>query len=393
MAAQTLIKSGNPEMIYKNLGSTRTKIPAIGQGTIGAGSHAGTTRERIRARIDVILAGIDEGITFLDTAEDYEDGHAEEVLGTALTGIRDKVFISNKFKPANNTYTGVLKAAEKSLKRLKTDWIDLYQIHWPNPRVPLSETLDAMLKLVEQGKVRFIGVSNLTYPQLAEARSFSRDSIVSIQTEYNLWNRGIELELLPYCEEAGMTVIAYSPLSRWNLSFNEQEKAMLDRMCGKYAATRSQLFLNWLISHKNVVTLTQTMSLKHIKENAQAATFTLEENDADELGRAFYREPILVPTKRIRVLNQDADETHRIYVTLEEALENKLNEQPSPAAIAEELQQGSLLRPVELVSSRDPSGRYDYDLTHGRMRYWAWIIAYGQEVSIPAYIKNQEERQ
>lgn len=375
-------------MIYKNIGNTKTIVSVIGQGTIGAGSCSSTTPERIRARINVILAGIEEGITFLDTGEDYEDGHAEEVLGKALKGIRDRVFISSKFKPANNNFTGVLKAAEMSLKNLQTDWIDLYQIHWPNPQVPLSETLDAMLNLVEQGKVRFIGVSNLTYPQLKEARKLSGDKIVSIQTEYNLLNRGIEKEILPYCENKGMTLIAYSPLSRWNLSLNEQEKTILDRMCGKYAATRAQIFLNWLISHTNVVALTQTMSLAHIRENGRATHFTLEEEDVEELGRAFFREPVVVPTKRIRVLNEDADETHRIYVTLEDALANKMNVQPSPAAIAEELKQGSLLRPVELVSTGDTSGCYDYDLTHGRMRYWAWIIAYGKEVSIPAYIKR-----
>jgi len=374
-------------MIYKKLGNTRVTVSAIGQGTIGAGSHASTTPERIRDRIAVIHTGVEEGITFLDTAEDYEDGHAEEVLGKALKGIRDKVFISSKFKPENNTFTGVLKAAEMSLKRLQTEWIDLYQIHWPNPQVPLSETIEGMLKLVEQGKVRFIGVSNLTYLQIREATRLSENKIVSIQTEYNLLNRGIEKEILPYCETDNLLVIAYSPLSRWNLCLNEEEQTLLNSMCEKYGVTIPQIFLNWVISHKNVIALTQTISLEHIKENGRATQFTLEQGDVETLGTAFFREPVLVPTKRIRILNEDADETHRIYVTIEDALANKLNVQPSPLAIAEELKQGALLRPVELVSSRDTSGCYDYDLTHGRMRYWAWIIANGQEVSIPAYIK------
>jgi len=374
-------------VIYKNLGNSTVTISAIGQGTIGAGGYIGTTHERISDRIAVIHAGIEEGITFLDTAEDYEDGHAEEVLGKALKGIRDKVFISNKFKPENNTFTGVMKAAEMSLKRLQTDWIDLYQIHWPNPQIPLSETLEGMLKLVEQGKVRFIGVSNLTYQQLREACKLSDDKIVSMQAEYSLSNRYIEKEILPYCVNKELTLIAYSPLSRCNWCFGKQEKTILDCMCEKYAVTTPQIFLNWIISHKNVVALTQTMSLAHIRENGQATQFILEEDDIEILSMAFFREPVLVPTKRIRILNEDADETHRIYTTIEDAITNKMNVQPSPVIIAEELKQGSMLRPIELILSEDNSGYYDYDLTHGRMRYWAWIIAYGQEASIPAYIK------
>lgn len=365
-------------------------VSAIGQGTIGAGSHSGTTPERIRKRIKVILSGIEEGITFLDTGEDYEDGHAEEILGKAVKRLRGRVFISSKFKPVNNTFAGVLKAAETSLKRLKTDYIDLYQIQWPNPQVPLSETLEAMMKLVEQDKVRFLGVSNFTYTQLKEARELSGDKIVSIQTEYNLLNRDVEKEILPYCIDTGLTLIAYSPLSRWSASLKQHERIMLERLCKKYTATMPQIFLNWLISRKNIIALTQTMSLGHIRENAQAANFTLDRADMEEMSRVFSREPVLVPTQRIRVLNCDVDETHRIYLTLEDALENKLNIQPSPGAIAEELKRGLMLKPVELVASRGRSG-YDYDLTHGRMRYWAWIIAYGHEVPIPAYIINDKK--
>lgn len=378
-------------MIYKNLGNTQTTISAIGQGSIGAGSYSNTTLEKIQTRIKVILSGIEEGISFLDTGEDYEDGHAEEVLGKAIKGLRGRVFISSKFKPANNTFAGVLKTAERSLKRLKTDYIDLYQIQWPNPQIPLSDTLEAMMKLLEQGKVRFIGVSNFTYVQLKEARKFSDDKIVSIQTEYNLLNRDVEKDILPYCEDAKLTLIAYSPLSRWNLSFREHERTMLERLCKKYAVTIPQIFLNWLISRKNIIALTQTMSFDHIRENGQAANFTLKQTDREEMNRVFFREPVLISTERIRVLNYDVDQTHRIYLTLKDALENKMNIQPSSAAIAEELKQGSMLKPVELVTSKDSSGHYDYDLTHGRMRYWAWIIAYGREVPIPAYIINDKK--
>lgn len=375
------------KMLYKTLGNSGVKVSAIGQGTIGAGSRESATPEKIRARIEVLHAGLDEGITFIDTGEDYEDGHAEEVLGTALKGIRDRVFLSSKFRSENNSSAEVAKAAERSLKRLGTDYLDLYQLHWPNPQIPLAETLEAMSALVRLGKVRFIGVSNLTYPQLKEARELSGSRVVSMQTEYNLANRGIEKECLPFCTDNGMSILAYSPL-RWNHGLNDRERGLLERLCAKYAVNRNQIFLNWLIAHPAVIALTQTMSLTHIRENARAADFSMTPEDLRELGDVFLREPVPVPTGRIRVLNEDVDETHRIYVTLEDALANTLDMHPSPADIAGELKQGSLLRPVELVKTGDPSGRYDYDLTHGRMRYWAWIIAFGHEAPIPAYIKR-----
>jgi aryl-alcohol dehydrogenase-like predicted oxidoreductase len=375
-------------MIYKNLGNTQTKISAIAQGTIGAGSRASTTLTKIQRRVDVLLAGIAEGITFLDTGEDYESGHAEEILGRTIKDIRKNVFISSKYKPANNSYDGVIHSAELSLKRLKTDYIDLYQMQWPNPEIPLSETLSAMMDLVEQGKVKNIGVSNLTFQQLEASKKICGDMLVSMQTEYNVMNRGIENEIMPYCEKSGITLIAYSPLNRWSLKFTAQERKLLEGLCLKYSASVPQILLNWLISHKGVIALTQTMSLKHIKENANAAKFSLDKYDAEAIDKCIIRTPVMVSTQRIQILNQDADETHQIYTSLEEALENRMNIQPSPEALSEEIKLGSMLRPVELIKIKDKSSRFDYYLTQGRMRYWAWIIAYGKEISIPAYVIN-----
>lgn len=373
-------------MIYRRLGNTREEVSVLGQGTIGAGGRTNSTEDRIRSRIEVTRAGIDLGITFLDTAEDYEDGHAEEVLGKALKGIREKVFISGKFKPENSSFAGVIKAAEGSLRRLGTDRIDLYQIHWPNPRVPLAETLEAMVHLVQQGKVRHLGVSNLTTAQLDTARKVAGDRVVSLQTEYSLFNRGIEADVLPYCESHALSLIAYSPLRGWDLKLTPPEREVCRRLEAKYSVTTPQIFLNWLVSRDNVLALTQTMNPAHLRENARATEFSMEKEDLDDLGGVFSRQPVPIPTDQVRVLNLDADETHRIYTTLEEALLNELRIEPSPAAIAEELSQGAMLRPVELIQIE---GRPEYHLTHGRVRYWAWIIAFGPDVPIPAYVTTR----
>jgi hypothetical protein len=130
------------------------------------------------------------------------------------------------------------------------------------------------------------------------------------------------------------------------------------------------------------------MSLEHLKENAAATDFRLAEEDIDRIDGAFHREPIMVLADRIRVSGHDADETHIIYTTVDEAIKNAAGIQPSPATLAEEIRQGGLLKPVELVRTQDTSGRYDYDLIHGRNRYWAWIIAYGNQAPIAAYVAN-----
>jgi diketogulonate reductase-like aldo/keto reductase len=375
-------------MIYKYLGNTTEKISAIGQGTIGAGAAEKATSEKIELKKRVILSGIEQGINYLDTGEDYEGGHAETILGQIIGKIRDKVFISSKFKPENNGFEKVIKAAEKSLKRIKTDYIDLYQMQWPNINVPLSETLDAMMTLVRQGKVRYVGVCNLTCSQLEIAKKHCGDKLVSIQTEYNMLNRSIESDILPFCKSNGMTLIAYSPLCRARLQFYGDQKDLLASLSKKYSASIAQIILNWIVSHESIVALTQTMNLDHVKENADATKILLEQKDAEEMSRRLIREPVFVSTEKIRILNQDADETHQIYLTLEDALSNRLNINPSPENIADELRQGGMLKPVELKATNDRTGRYAYDLTHGRMRYWAWVIAYGRDESIPAYILN-----
>jgi diketogulonate reductase-like aldo/keto reductase len=326
-------------------------------------------------------------MTFLDTGEDYEDGHAEELLGKAIQGIREKVFISSKFKPSNNSFAGVLGAIEGSLRRLKADYIDLYQIHWPNLSIPVSETMVALSVLVEKGKTRFVGVCNFTLSQLKEAQgAFPQGRIVSVQTEYNLNNRLIEYDLLPYCQDNKITVIAYNLFSQGNLYLSETERDTVKAIAEKYGASVSQVIINWVISKAQVIALINTMSFDHLKENVGATAFELAGEDIDTIDLAFDRKPVMIPTDRIRVVNRDADETHTIYTTLNEAIKNTAGVHPSPLDLAEEIKRGNLLRPVEVVPSQDTSGSYDYDLIHGRNRYWAWIIAHGYEVPIPAYV-------
>lgn len=373
----------------KTLGKTRTKIPALGQGGMGIGGYLYRDSLQDGNQIKALRLGIELGMTFLDTAEAYGDGHSEELVGKATGGIRDKVFIATKFSPEHNSYEDVLKSAEGSLRRLGTDYVDLYQVHWPNPKVPISETMRAMKRLLEEGKVRYAGVSNFSLKELKEAQAaISGDEIVSVQVEYNLFDRSIENSILPYCESEGMTAIAYSPLDQGKIAGGDRRTRALQKIAAKYNRTVAQVTLNWLICHPSVIAIPKATNPDHIKQNAASADFELLDEDFEEINRLFARESVSVPTDRIRVIT-GGQGNRQVYQTVEEALGNRLGFVPSPADLAQDIRQGEDLKPVRVKRSTDAAGTYDYDLVEGRIRYWAWVIAHNGKKPIPVYIRGE----
>ena len=199
-------------MKYRKFGSTDIDISTIVMGCWAIGGGYTWGEQDIRDSIDTIRAAVDAGINMFDTAEFYADGYSEEVLGKGLSGQRDKVLVATKVWPDNLTADKLVEACERSLERMKTDYIDLYQIHWPNWEVPLAETLGAMEKLKQDGKIRFIGVSNFGVRDLTEALGCTE--VVSDQLIYSLLFRAIEYEILAKCGEAEVGVLAYSPLAQ-----------------------------------------------------------------------------------------------------------------------------------------------------------------------------------
>lgn len=187
-------------MKFKELGRTGVRLPTIGLGTW-----------RYQGGVEALRAGVNMGARFIDTAESYG---TEDIVRQAIQGIRKEVFLATKVSPRNFRRAAVLRSADGSLKRLKTDYIDLYQLHWPNHTVPVDETMSAMEELVDRGKVRFIGVSNFTVRELKGAqKAMTRHTIASKQVRYNLIDRTAEFELLSYCQKHDITVIAHSPLA------------------------------------------------------------------------------------------------------------------------------------------------------------------------------------
>jgi len=231
---------------YKPLGKTREKVSVIGMGTWGIGGYSTPNYSRDEEDVMALRRGIELDMTLIDTAEMYAAGHSEEVVGKAIHGLRDRVFLATKVWPDHLQYHEVLKSAEASLKRLGTRYTDLYQIHWPNPSVPIAETMRALERLVDEGKVRHIGVSNFSSHLMDEAmKALSKYELVSNQVEYSLIRRDIEKELLPFCELSGVTVIAYSPLARGRIP-GDRVKVLL-QLASRYGRSVAQIALNWLI--------------------------------------------------------------------------------------------------------------------------------------------------
>lgn len=363
-------------MKFKRFGKSGKTVSVIGQGTMGIGGYLVRDTTHDSKCIKNIRYALYLGISFIDTAEVYGAGHSEELVGIAIMGMREKFFIASKVSPENAKYGNVIKACELSLKRLQTDYIDLLQIHWPNPQVPIDETLMAMSALRQQGKIRFIGVSNFSLQQLREAQHACGDTVSSVQVEYNLFDRSIENNLLSYCLEQEITVVAYSPLNQGRFSFNSKQIAMLNAIGKKYDMTAEQIALNWVIGHKGVIAIPKAENPKHIKLNSAAADFELEPDDFASIADEFKTIPIKIPVEKIRVAS-DGHGNRSVYQTIEAAIENNMGFCPSPSDLASDiLRRNEDIKPVRVRKTSDTSGRYEFDLVEGRIRFWAWVIAH-----------------
>ncbi|MBI2856259.1 MAG: aldo/keto reductase [Chloroflexi bacterium] len=266
-------------MQFKELGRTGVQVPEIGLGTW-----------QYRGGVEPLRNGISLGAFLIDTAEMYG---TEDVVGEAVKGMREQVFIATKVSGNHLRYDEVLRAAEQSLGRLGSDYIDLYQVHWPNGRVPIEETMRAMEALADWGLVKHVGVSNFSIREMEEAQaSMSNHRIVSNQVEYSLLERKIERDVLPYCQENGITVIAYSPLAKGALASrplvrHRKSIDVLHTVADEIGKTPAQVAFNWLIARPNVIAIPKANSTERIRENCDASGWSLSPQHTVALERAF----------------------------------------------------------------------------------------------------------
>ena len=259
-------------------------LPVIGQGTWYMGENPAQRADEVAA----LQAGLECGLKLIDTAEMYADGGAEEVVGQALLGRRDRALLVSKVYPWNAGEVDAIAACERSLRRLQTDYLDLYLLHWRG-NIPLEETLRAMERLQQQGKIRHWGVSNFETDDMAELWDEEKgEACATNQVLYHLASRGIEFDLLPACQQRGVPVMAYCPLAQaGRLRDSLFTDPQLTQIAQQKGISVAQLLLAWVIRQPGVIAIPKASSVAHVQENAAALEVELTDEDLQLIDRAW----------------------------------------------------------------------------------------------------------
>jgi diketogulonate reductase-like aldo/keto reductase len=262
-------------------------LPKIGFGTWTIGGESSPDPTTDPASMTALHSALEIGYTHFDTAEYYSGGHAEELVGRAVSETktkRENVFITSKVSPEHLDHDNLIKSCENSLHRLGMDYIDLYLIHWPRVGMNLEEAFRALNKLVRDGKVRYLGVSNFKLKLLKQAQSFSETPIITNQIPYSLPNHTyVDNGVIEYCQQNDILVTAYSPVKFRSIRVNK----VLGDVAKAHAATPFQIALAWLISQPRIVTIPMSFNPAHIKENFDAADIQLSAEETSKLGNAW----------------------------------------------------------------------------------------------------------
>jgi diketogulonate reductase-like aldo/keto reductase len=280
-------------MEHRRFGPTRREVPVIGQGTwYGEGVLRATT-------VDALRAGLDLGMTHIDTAEMYGDGAAEELVGRAIAGRRDEVFLVSKVLPQNASRSGTVAACERSLSRLATDRLDCYLLHWRGA-YPLEDTIAAFEQLLREGKVLAWGVSNFDVADLEEVRRIAGQGRVACNhVLYHLRERAVEHAVLPWCEKHGVALVAYSPFGHGDFPGpHTRGGRVLQQIAAAHGATPRQVALQFLLRRLAVFAIPKASDPEHMAENAGAGDLRLTEADLARIDEAFPlgRRPAALPT-------------------------------------------------------------------------------------------------
>ena len=254
-------------------------MPAFGLGTWRMGEHP----DHFGHEVDVLRSALDLGVTLLDTAEMYGEGGAEEIIGEAIQGRRDGLFLVSKFYPHNASRNGVVEACEGSLRRMNCGYLDLYMLHWPGS-VPLAQTFEALHELKDNGKIREFGVSNFNLGDLQSIPEHDQQQLGCNQVFYNLAHREVEWEVSAWCQQRGVPLMAYSPLDQAGSLLKSSTVADI---AARHSATAAQIALAWLLHQPNTVVIPKSVKPERIRENLAAMEISLNEQDLSELDSAF----------------------------------------------------------------------------------------------------------
>ncbi len=361
-------------------------LPPIGLGTMGYGGFFSRDNSEQQKYINLISVAYELGLKVIDTAEVYGAGLAEEIIGKLPPSVTEDLFIMTKFSAENSEPKKIEESLHASLKRLNREYVDVYQPHWPSADIDTEVVAIALSKLVEQGKVRYIGLSNFSTNEYKKANEILGDKKVEfIQTEYGPLERTVESDLLPEVIKNHSLLVGYSPFRNGNIfdEKNKNYKNLLD-MAEKYSATISQIVLAWVLRSGSVISIPKASTEKRIVENFNALNLVLSSLDLEKLSKIFEMKTEMIDMALIDI---GSDGDRKIYLSLEEAIHNPHNLVPGPMDIANEIKMnnGMLAKPIKIKRNKE-SDRYT--LVEGRVKFWGWMISYGIDSKVPAIIIN-----
>ena len=359
-------------MKYKAVNINFPNMSAIGIGHSVIDSSDKRKNISDSERIKLLRCSLDCGMNLIDTAENYGNGKSEEIIGkTLVKSERDKIYISTKVSPENLNFNGVIKSCHDSLKRLQTDYIDIYQIHWPNPDVELKETFDALNKLKDSGFIKHIGVSNFSNYLYRQAKEYANIEVV--QLEHNSISQISGADFLSYNEDT-VLVIGYSPL---HMPPDYRNKfRILEIMEEKYKVTKQQILLNWISNtNNNLIPVAKSNNATNIYSNSKSLDFDIDESDIKILNLILRTRHEYIPMKYIKITLYGREDKE-FYQTIQEAVENRFGLYPSPQSLASWMSKynGHLVKPIKVLRESTDQEKYRYELYEGRVRFWANVI-------------------
>lgn len=379
-------------MIHKKLGCSNLTISALGIGTNGVGNFQNNNPEKTHNRQKIYQFAQNHGINLFDTAELYGEGYAEFVLGKTFRKNRKHIIISCKVNPDNSTSYLLRKSLERSLKNLQTDYIDLYQLHWPNPFIEFEETFTTLNTFVKEGYVKYIGVCNFTPEMIMEANKYlKKNKIVSNQIELNLFYHQDLYNDNKFYEEMNISILGYGALNHLNILKNSKLQPFFLKLQNKYDKKGlTEILINYFTSSKAVTLLTKTDNLDHLKTSLSAFDFTLDKRDVQTIRKLLHKKLHYVPLKKINI-PKTYKETSLILNEKSSAYEIIKNPSvliPSPVSLAKINIKYNVFKPIKLIQENNHYALDTYDFWGEYKKYLAWKLLYEFSKPIPAIVLN-----
>ena len=373
-------------MTFKTLSGNN--LSKIAFGTSGSGSFAHYSEANFKLKVEHFYDVFQAGINFFDTAELYGGGLAEQILGEAFHEIRKDIFIASKFNPTRLNKDDLISAFEGSLKRLKTDYIDLYQFHWPNADADYDQIFCELIKLKKSGKIRYIGLSNFSYNELLELEK--NNHLKDVSYIEILFNFGWQIplgDLIPFCQKHNIMILAYSPLGQGKLISKIQSYKELTKICNSLNLSTPQVLINWLTNYQNVIPVFRSSNISHVKEIAMEKDIHLINQTLDKIKNKIQPKIIKVPLASIN-LHQIDDRP--IYKNIKQAIKNEYDWIPSPESLSKRLSKHKPIEPLILNEHKNGSDVYytldAYDFLGENKKFWAWAISKGFKGNAQAII-------